>query len=447
MKKILSLICIAANTLTFLASAQDIFILEKMNGEKLEFNVSNIKQMYFKEAEEGTGNLAPDGIEMVDLGLSVAWASANVGATKPEETGIYVQWGDTIPKNWYSWSYYTFGSAQNIGKYTVNDGLITLQTENDLASKKWGTDWRTPTMDEVKELIDNCDIEYNATENGVLGVRFTSKVDGYADKSIFLPATGYKQDNLTLNPEDVYVWTSTVAQGFYQFAISLFACNGGDYAERNFVTGNYRYIGMNIRPVAKVPEKTIVEDIVDMGLSVDWGTMNFGANAPEEVGTYVAWGETEAKDSYTWNTYVHGSSSVSQSKYSKADKLEVLDDTDDVIKAAKGGNWRMPTDAEFSELLANCEYNLVQVNNVNCMEFTSKVVGYEGAKIVIPLGGYYENSSITNDKSVFALWSANVVASGFRSSAYGLEGTAMGTPTVKSANRYIGRNVRGVRTK
>ncbi len=447
MKKIFTLFCVIASAFDFLASAQEVFIIEKNSGEKLELNVKDINQMYFKDADENTGNLAPEGVEIVDLGLSVAWASCNVGATKPEEIGTYVQWGDTTTKDWYSWSYYTFGTAQNLTKYTVNDGITVLQTEDDLASKQWGTDWRTPTYEEIIELVENCDIEYNATENGVLGVRFTSKVSGYTDKSIFIPAAGYKQDNLVVSPNDTYIWSSTVAQGFYQFAMSLFACNTETYQNQYFVTGNYRYIGMNIRPVTKVPEYTEDSDVVDLGLSVDWATTNIGANAPEEVGVYVAWGEKDAKDDYSWNSYTLGSSSVSQSKYSKADKLEVLEEADDIVASTKGENWRMPTSEEISELLANCDNELVQVNGVNCIQFTSRVEGFEGAKIVFPLGGYRENSGIVNENSAFAIWSSNVVASGFRSSAYGMEATALTSPTLKSANRYLGRNVRGVKVK
>ena len=447
MNKLNTLFSIIAIAFPFLASAQDVFIVEKNNGDKLEFNVENIKQMYFKDVSESTGNLAPEGVKIVDLGLSVAWASCNVGATKPEATGTFVQWGATSPISWYSWSYYPFGNAQNINKYTNSDGNLTLQSVDDYASKTWGSDWHTPTMAELQELVENCDIEYNAMENGVQGVRFTSKVAGYTDKSIFIPATGYRQDNIVINPNDAYIWSSSVAQGFYQFAISLFACNSDEYAGKSFITGNYRYIGMNIRPVTKVPEKKKEEDVVDLGLSVKWGTTNIGAQAPEDAGIYVAWGETAAKDTYDWKSYTLGSSSVSQSKYSKTDKLEVLEADDDIVTKTKGDTWRMPTNSEIEELLTNCKTEIIQINGVNCIQFTSKVDGFAGAKIVFPLGGYRENSSITNDKSSFAIWSSSVAASGFRSSAWGLEGNALSNPTVKSASRYIGRNVRGVQVK
>ncbi len=99
---------------------------------------------------------------------------------------------------------------------------------------------------------------------------------------------------------------------------------------------------------------------VDLGLSVKWATCNIGANAPEEYGDYYAWGETETKEDYSWETYkwYNGSYNLTKyntsSSYGTVDNKTVLDPEDDVAHVKLGGNWRMPTDAEWTELRTQC---------------------------------------------------------------------------------------------
>ncbi len=138
--------------------------------------------------------------EYVDLGLSVKWASCNLGAVAPEEYGFFYAWGETEPIKEMNIEKYKFskGDHYSFTKYCTDkkyghrrftDNMTTLEPEDDVANVMWGGDWRIPTADECQELIDNCTCTWDSI-NGVRGVRFTSNVPGYTDRSIFLPAAG-----------------------------------------------------------------------------------------------------------------------------------------------------------------------------------------------------------------------------------------------------------------
>ncbi len=165
-----------------------------------------------------------NGHEYVDLGLSVKWATCNVGAAKPEDFGGYYAWGETYSKVLYTWKNYRFRASGNsysdikFSKYEddvysailhkkVNK--ITLDKADDVAYQEWGGDWRMPTKEEIEELVWNCDWVWT-TLNGVNGVRITSNVEGYTDRFIFIPAAGYKHDSRQIHTGKAgYLWSST----------------------------------------------------------------------------------------------------------------------------------------------------------------------------------------------------------------------------------------------
>ena len=132
--------------------------------------------------------------EAVDLGLSVKWATFNVGATAPEEYGGHFAWGETSPKVSYLYENYfdcepTDISWETYYKYNFSDGFSTLQPEDDVAQKYWGGTWRMPTQAELEELVNKCTWT-EETLNGIRGRRAT----GPNGNSIFLPFAGYKYD-------------------------------------------------------------------------------------------------------------------------------------------------------------------------------------------------------------------------------------------------------------
>ena len=191
-----------------------------------------------------------NGHEYVDLGLSVKWATCNVGASKPEEYGGYYAWGETEEKSNYDWSTYKWcnGSYDSLTKYCTDsyygtvDNNTTLDPEDDVAHVKWGGTWRMPTLDEQKELLNNCTWKWR-TQNGVKG----HKVTGPNGNSIFLPAAGYR-DGTGLYDSGGYgdYWASSFVGGFsydaYYFFISTYQYYWNDSS---------RYYGRSVRPVSK----------------------------------------------------------------------------------------------------------------------------------------------------------------------------------------------------
>ena len=189
----------------------------------------------------------------VDLGLSVKWATCNVGAEKPEEYGDYFAWGEVEPKEKYDWTTYLYckGTSTTMTKYCCDssfgyngftDNKTVLDLEDDAATANWGGAWRMPTDAEMTELREKCTWTWT-TQNGVNGY----KVVGPNGNSIFLPAAGYMLEGALY-----YVGS----RGFY-WSSSLYP-DSPDYAYRVYFTsdgvgwgGNGRYYGRSVRPVCQ----------------------------------------------------------------------------------------------------------------------------------------------------------------------------------------------------
>lgn len=164
--------------------------------------------------------------EWVDLGLSMRWATMNVGAMSNTDYGDLFSWGEVSSKGWYDWSTYRWYDKNYktgtfpwtaINKYTIDDGWhgrwyrkdtikevvegiettkyeytfigdgkTRLNKEDDAATVNWGGDWRMPTKEECQELIENCNWVYGSYQ-GVVGV----KIIGPNNQSIFIPAAGH----------------------------------------------------------------------------------------------------------------------------------------------------------------------------------------------------------------------------------------------------------------
>ena len=97
---------------------------------------------------------------------------------------------------------------------------------------------------------------------------------------------------------------------------------------------------------------------IDLGLpsGVKWASTNIGANRPQDMGNYYAWGETTLKTDFRWATYAHGTGYNSLTKYSNSDGLLSLDVNDDTASSTWGGTWRMPTKGEWEELQEHCAW-------------------------------------------------------------------------------------------
>ena len=190
----------------------------------------------------GTGGSMLDS-RIVDLGLSVKWASCNVGATQPWEYGGYYAWGETEEKSEYSWNTYKYGQNLEMpAKYCTTDNKRTLEPGDDVATVKWGGTWRMPTTPEQYELINNCTWTWTAI-NGVSGYRVT----GPNGNSIFLPGAGYRDGTGVYDRGSLgRYWSSSLNSSFSSYAYdlyfnsSLYYWNSSNY---------YRYFGHTVRPV------------------------------------------------------------------------------------------------------------------------------------------------------------------------------------------------------
>ena len=176
--------------------------------------------------------IAPDGVEAVDLGLSVKWASCNIGASSPESYGDYFAWGEVESKESF-----TFGNSRTYGK---SFGDISGKKEYDAAAAIWGHGWRLPTAEEQKELLDNCTWVWTK-QNGVNGMVVTA-ANG---NSIFLPAVGYRENATTLTAGSYGgYWSSKPIEESDNFAGYIF------FSEKNHgYDMSVRSMGLAIRPV------------------------------------------------------------------------------------------------------------------------------------------------------------------------------------------------------
>lgn len=195
--------------------------------------------------------------QYVDLGLSVKWATYNIGADTPEAPGDYFAWGETMPKDYYDWSNYKWckGDYNDLTKYCDNSGyaynssyvdkIYVLQLSDDAARANWGGNWRMPLKSELDELYNSCTWT-STTQNGTKGYLVTGK----NGNSIFLPKAGYKSEgSLTGLGEYSYYWSSTVCpyvSGYY----ATFPCQACAYSadgEKKMT----RNRGLPIRPVCQ----------------------------------------------------------------------------------------------------------------------------------------------------------------------------------------------------
>ena len=221
--------------------------------------------------------------EYVDLGLpgGVLWATCNVGADKPEDYGLYFAWGETTGYakgeshsfDWANYKWMTPGQSgwEYVTKYTTSDGLESgcwydgdtyvgttidgvtyknlteLLPEDDAATANWGSGWRMPTLQEIKDLSDS---KYTTTEwvtvNGVNGRKITSKSNG---NSIFLPAAGCRSDsNLYYEGSSGHYWSSSLSTSNSYSAYFL------NFNSSSIDWGFNRFNGRSVRAVRVASE-------------------------------------------------------------------------------------------------------------------------------------------------------------------------------------------------
>ena len=191
-----------------------------------------------------TGTL--NGYDWVDLGLSVKWATQNVGASSPSDYGYHFAWGETRKKDNYDWKT-CFDrldiTADSWGIYKIGGKTsISPTSGHDTARENWGGTWRMPTDAEFYELCNKCTWTWTS-QGGHKGY----KVTGPNGNSIFLPAAGWRcfSDTYRVGEYGLY-WSSTLSSSSSSYAGLLDF--GSGYHDTRY---NHRFYGRSVRPVAE----------------------------------------------------------------------------------------------------------------------------------------------------------------------------------------------------
>ncbi|MBQ0149067.1 MAG: hypothetical protein KBT08_00465, partial [Bacteroidales bacterium] len=187
----------------------------------------------------------------VDLGLSVKWATMNIGANDSVESGYYFAWGETVQKSDYAWSSYKYckGSFDTFTKYCKDpeygtvDNKTVLEMKDDAAAVNWGGSWRMPTKAEWEELLDPTNCEWTRTETGYY---VQSKKTGFTDKRIFLRGAGYFTGSKLIPDGDLYYWSSTLASSvMYGYDEEAYIMH------TNSMSTSDRFLGYPVRAVTE----------------------------------------------------------------------------------------------------------------------------------------------------------------------------------------------------
>ena len=425
-----------------------------------------------------------DGHDYVDLGLSVKWATCNLGAQNPLGIGNYYAWGEITPYTQWTYVNYNFTFAPCSPNHV-------LDAQYDAVTANWGKSWRMPTKEEIDELIEphNCDWIWLDNINGtnVSGYQVVSKKNG---RCIFLPAGKYQDHDSRITPTKVegHYWSSTTGSDVDKHPrehspFTIFFSNGVHYEGTSWC-----FDGLNIRgvvgtPNTYFPENYIIDEgetsrqgftvsgkvgthtYVDLGLPSRtlWATYNLGANLPHEYGEYYTWGETQPKDLYNEDTYKffighadYGTYHWAQySKYiyfeqhGTPDYKTTLDPQDDAATVNWGAQWQMPSKEQLEELAQYCIWYRkdVTINGQKIVGFIgeSKINGYT---IYIPYAGMkYEQVPLTYLNAWY--WSRDLSADTNGSGSdygawYMTIQTQTNTMTIMDTRRVQGLSVRPV---
>ena len=369
------------------------------------------KMLELLKTTAGIGG-STDKVEYVDLGLPSGnlWAKCNLGASAPEAYGDYYAWGEVEPKQVYTYpnhKWYKEG-APSLGftKYNNEDGKLTLEDEDDAVIQKLGNGWRTPTLADFRELTNQKYTTIKKTTlNGVAGYQITSKKNG---KSIFIPFAGFRNDKPQTREISSSESVAICMTNQRRIDNQVFNCWTFAFEQDRIRRyGKRRYDGISIRPV-KGPGVPVPNDCVDLGLASGllWAKYNMGATEPTDRGNYYAWGETSTKKKYNGSSYKHFKTDDYDRvkkiyKYNEGDGKEVLDLEDDAARANLGVGYRIPTKADWEELLDDCKWEAVTVTlpiELDPAQKKSvarwKVTGPNGNYIILPATGGVKRTGV-----------------------------------------------------
>ncbi len=168
----------------------------------------------------------------VDLGLSVLWATQDIGADDSYGEGDLFAWGETETKSTFYPSNYKWYSDGIYTKYNATDGLTELEPEDDAATANCGSPWRTPTLQDWEDISEYCEW-YQLRDGEHKGYVAVSKIDGYTDRAVYFSQEGYMSSTL-----------QSVSM-FFSFNPASWT-----YFHQNAINDRLRYAyGLYVRPV------------------------------------------------------------------------------------------------------------------------------------------------------------------------------------------------------
>lgn len=196
---------------------------------------------------EGKFNI--NGHKFIDLGLpsGTLWAESNIGAASATDTGDYFAWAETEPKKTYSSNNYKW-SDDDCMSFTKYEGEnLTLESEDDVATVKWGAPCHIPSWAEFSELVndDNC-LWYYETKDDKRLWKIVSKKNG---NYIYLPAVGCIQDDKSYNGFDAYYWMNSMGSVLGDVMGDCLWADHVMYGQRFIMM---RYYGLTVRAAAKL---------------------------------------------------------------------------------------------------------------------------------------------------------------------------------------------------
>ena len=330
--------------------------------------------------------LKANGHEYVDLGLpsGTMWATMNIGAENFGDYGDYYAWGETETKSKFSWSTYKWGSSSssltkynNSKAYGTVDNISSLDLDDDAAHAAWGGEWRTPTPDEIQELIDQCD--WIRTIPGRYGYMVISKING---RSIYLPFGGYyNENNLVADGTYGRYWSNSIYTSYAPNARCL-DLDDSSHAPSH----NERYFGRNIRPVFTVSDNYVANGVTFRMIPVEGGTFTMGVPIGEEY----SWKGNHAHQ-VTLDSYSIGETPVTQELWEAVTGYRPVKD-----------------DTEWSALYgAAPDYPANYVSWNDCQEFIQKLNAITGETFRLPTEAEWEYAARGGNKSMGYIYSGS----------------------------------------
>ena len=324
----------------------------------------------------------------------------------------------------------------SVGQHVVELRMTGYEPFADMVTIKAG---------EVNRQLENVTLEAVRVATGTLVIE--SNPSGAV---ITIDGRQYGQTPKTLT--DFPVGTHTVyftKEGYQNLAQNVDLKDGG--RETLSVTMSKTSVAQQPVPTggAVAGDKTNGHEYVDLGLPSGtlWATCNVGADSPEDYGDYFAWGETTTKSNYKWNTYKYCRGSYdtqtkynTKSSYGTVDNMTVLEMNDDVAHANWGGDWRMPTKDEWTELKDRCTWTWTTQGEKKGY----RVTGTNGKSIFLPAAGFRNGTSLYSAGSRGYYWSSSL-STDYPSYAYLMSFNSGGVSPQNSIDRYYGFSVRPVR--